>query len=636
MLRSLLVYMLFLLVTLLANHGDASCHNHAYRLQSAIKQELGSQAFLAITRSEEFWPWMSHVLLPYIHGNRSSPELGPPRLRQVRLQEALCPDPPGSGLPTCSAASGTFSTGDYGIGWGSAAHNGSETWAYSAPDLLGVWSWGYCAVYDSGGYVQELGLSLEESRAQLGFLQLHNWIDNRSRAVFVELTRYSPAVGLHAAVTLRLEFPAAGHAVTALSVRPFPLQRLSAGLSLPLLTSVSLLLFALYFSVAEVRVWHREGRTRAVQPGAWARWLLVALTAAAALVRLAQLVAADRQWTRFVRRRPRRFTSFEQVAQLSAAARGLAASLLFLLLVKAAQQLRFVRQWSVFGKTLCRALPELVGATVGLVALAVAYTQLAVLLVSSCVNSFRSAAQALLVLCPGSGAPALCPTESWRLSPLLCTGLWALRLWGALRLGAVLLRWRYHALRGELYRPAWEPQDYEMVELFLRRLRLWMGFSKVKEFRHKVRFEGMEPLPSRSSRGSKSSPDAPPPSGGSDTSRPSTSSSQLDTLSGGLGRLGPRGEPEPSRLQAVFEALLTQFDRLNQATEDVYQLEQRLQSLQGHRSTGPPASPPRSPSSDLRPALPSRLARASRGMGLATGPSRASLRAKNKVHPSST
>lgn len=27
--------------------------------------------------------------------------------------------------------------------------------------------------------MQELGLSLEESRAQLGFLQLHNWIDNR-------------------------------------------------------------------------------------------------------------------------------------------------------------------------------------------------------------------------------------------------------------------------------------------------------------------------------------------------------------------------------------------------------------------------------------------------------------------------
>ncbi|XP_066868923.1 polycystin-1 isoform X1 [Kogia breviceps] len=638
MLRGLLVYMFFLLVTLLANYGDTSCHDHAYRLQSAIKQELDSQAFLAITRSDEFWPWMSHVLLPYIHGNPSRPELGPPRLRQVRLQEALCPDPPGSGSPTCLAASGGFSTSDYGIGWGSAAHNGSEMWAYSAPDLLGVWYWGSCAVYDSGGYVQELGPSLEESRAQLGFLQLHNWIDNRSRAVFVELTHYSPAVGLHTAVTLRLEFPAAGHAVAALSVRPFALRRLSAGLSLPLLTSVSLLLFAVYFAAAEVRAWRREGRARAARPGTWARWLLVALTAAAALVRLAQLGAADRQWTRFLRGRPRRFTSFEQVAQLGAVARGLTASLLFLLLVKAAQQLRFVRQWSVFGKTLFRALPELVAAALGLVVLAVAYAQLAVLLVSSCVDSLRSAARALLVLCPGAGGPALCPAESWRLSPVLCTGLWALRLWGALRLGAVLLRWRYHTLRGELYRPAWEPQDYEMVELFLRRLRLWMGFSKVKEFRHKVRFEGMEPLPSRSSRGSKSSPDVPPPSGGSDASRLSTSSSQLDGLSVGLGRPGPRGEPEPepSRLQAVFEALLAQFDRLNQATEDVYQLEQQLQSLHGRRSSGPTASPPPSPSPGLRPVLPSRLVRVSGGIGLATGPSRVSLRAKNKIHPSNT
>lgn len=95
-----------------------------------------------------------------------------------------------------------------------------------------------------------------------------------------------------------------------------------------------LLLFALYFAVAEARTWHREGCWRVLRPRAWARWLLVVLTAATALVRLAQLGAADRQWTRFVRGRPRRFTSFDQVAQLSSAARGLAASLLFLLLVK--------------------------------------------------------------------------------------------------------------------------------------------------------------------------------------------------------------------------------------------------------------------------------------------------------------
>ncbi|ELW67813.1 Polycystin-1 [Tupaia chinensis] len=594
-LRSLLVYMLFLLVTLLANYGDAASHGHAYRLQSAIKQELDSRAFLAITRSDEFWPWMSRVLLPYVHGNQSSPELGPPRLRQGRLQEALCPAPLGARGLTCPVAGG-FSTGDYGIGWESVGPNGTKTWAYSAPDLLGTWYWGYCAVYDSGGYVQELGLSLEESRARLGFLQLHNWLDNRSRAVFVELTRYSPAVGLHAAVTLRLEVP------------------------------VCLLLFALYFSVTEVRAWRAEGRARLGKPRAWAQWLLVALTAAAALVGLAHLGAADRQWTRFVRGRLRRFTSFDQVAQLSAGARGLAASLLFLLLVKASQQLRFVRQWSVFGKTLCRAVPELAGAALGLVVLSAASAQLAVLLAASCVDSLRSVAHTLLLLCPRAGGPTLCANEAWYLSPMLCVGLWALRLWGALRLGAVLLRWPYHTLRGDLYRPAWEPQDHEMVELFLRRLSLWLGFSKVKEFRHKVRFEGMEPLPSRSSRGSKSSPDVPPPSASSDASHLSTCSSQLDRL----GRQGPRGEPEPepSRLQAVFEALLMQFDRLNQATEDVYRLEQQLQSLRGRGGCRGTASP----APGLWPPLPNHLARASRGM-VPTGPSRVPLRAKNKVHP---
>lgn len=100
-----------------------------------------------------------------------------------------------------------------------------------------------------------------------------------------------------------------------------------------------LLLFALYFSMAEVRTWRREGCVRAVRPGAWARWLLVALTVSTALVHLAQLGTADRQWTRFLRSRPHHFTSFDLVAQLSAVARGLAASLLFLLWVKVRHRL---------------------------------------------------------------------------------------------------------------------------------------------------------------------------------------------------------------------------------------------------------------------------------------------------------
>lgn len=47
-------------------------------------------------------------------------------------------------------------------------------------------------------------------------------------------------------------------------------------------------------------------------------------------------------------------------------------------------------------------------------------------------------------------------------------------------LTSVLLR-NYRRARAELYRPAVDLQDYEMVELFLRRLKMWMGLSRAKE-----------------------------------------------------------------------------------------------------------------------------------------------------------
>lgn len=57
--------------------------------------------------------------------------------------------------------------------------------------------------------------------------------------MFVELLQYNPSVDLHVAVTLRLEFPGAGQAITAVTISPFPLLRLSTGVTLQLLMMVS-------------------------------------------------------------------------------------------------------------------------------------------------------------------------------------------------------------------------------------------------------------------------------------------------------------------------------------------------------------------------------------------------------------
>lgn len=59
--------------------------------------------------------------------------------------------------------------------------------------------------------------------------------------VFVELMQYNPSVDLHVAITLQLEFLGAGQAMAAVTISPFPLLRLSEGVTLQLLMMVSLL-----------------------------------------------------------------------------------------------------------------------------------------------------------------------------------------------------------------------------------------------------------------------------------------------------------------------------------------------------------------------------------------------------------
>lgn len=48
-----------------------------------------------------------------------------------------------------------------------------------APLSFRAWYWGYLSIYDSGGYIQELGTTLQESKACLQGLQQNNWISNR-------------------------------------------------------------------------------------------------------------------------------------------------------------------------------------------------------------------------------------------------------------------------------------------------------------------------------------------------------------------------------------------------------------------------------------------------------------------------
>ncbi|XP_056391560.1 polycystin-1 isoform X2 [Hyla sarda] len=584
MLKNLMVYTLFFLVVLLTNYGDASVNHKAYMLQRSVRQEMGSHKFMQIKRSDEFWAWASDMLLPCLYDNQRgsySSLLGSARLRQIRLKKATCDVHWSSSPETCLEE---FDNTNYNIAWSNASAMSSRDWSYSPPDNTGAWYWGFLSFYDSSGYIQQLGGSLEENRAILEDLQQEFWIDSLTRALFVEFSLYSPGVHLYSSVTLLLEFPLAGRSLPSAEIRAFPLLRLSSGTHLLLIMMVFLMMFVVYFVLAECLCIRKEGRLYFTNVWNYVQWLLMVLTVSTVVVYLSRGSLADQQWEGY-RKDKVSFVSLHHVAFLGNAFSILSASLLFLLTVKVAQQLRFIREWSVFGKTLSMSMKELcaaAGATLGLV---LVYAQVGFLLFSSSWERFHSFGASILSLfAVARGTLSLkapFPYFSY-VHHLYFASYLVLEVWILMRFfGAILIN-NYRQVRLDLFRPAFELQDYEMVELFLRRLRIWMGVSKVKEFRHKVRFEGMEPLPSRSSSDSKSLRGS-TASAASDTSSSSsfsTISSQLDTFSAVSTRERAEVDANIQRLLPVLETLLSQFDLVNHATEEVYQIERNLEHVQ--------------------------------------------------------
>ncbi|XP_048407707.2 polycystin-1 isoform X2 [Stegostoma tigrinum] len=591
MLKNFIIYMLFLLVVLLINYGDSFRDAQSRLLHSSIRQGLlgprKGVEFQKIKRSEELWKWMAEVLLPYLYNNGSRTLLGCPRIRQIRskINNVQCLQQLSS-LPIttqCLQDTMLHDNSDLEAGWKSPVTNLSDTWSYSSPDLPGVWYWGQYALYDSGGYIQKLGRTRHQSNYTLWNLQERNWLDGKTRAIFIEFTLYYQNVDLYSVITLLMEFPFSGGASTSIDIKPFSLLQLSTGVDFLLIMMIFLMLFILYFTVTELLLISHRGKSYFLQLWNYLQWCIIILSVCCVAVHLKRARIGDKQWAIY-RSNPNSFTNFYQMAYLSYVFTSVTAILLFLLTVKAARQLRFIRKWSIFGRTLYNSAKELMAIGAVFVGLVLAYAQIGYLVFSANLSNFKTFGGSILSLFAVI-EKGVCFKQCLFEYPNLCylyyTSYITIEVWIILQLFAVVLIQNYKIMKSEMYRPAVEPQDHELVELFVKRLKMWIGISKEKEFRHKVKFEGMVSLPSRSSRDSKSTC-LHTASTISDISSSSASSVSipLDTFSLVSPNKVAQIEINIHRLVPLFETLLEQFDRVNMATEDVYQMECKLRNAQ--------------------------------------------------------
>uniref|UniRef100_A0A4W4HSG0 Polycystic kidney disease 1b n=1 Tax=Electrophorus electricus TaxID=8005 RepID=A0A4W4HSG0_ELEEL len=242
--------------------------------------------------------------------------------------------------------------------------------------------------------------------------------------------------------------------------------------------------------------------------------------------------------------------------------------------------LRFVRRWVVLSRMLRQACSEICGVVLGCVVFCSV-----LFLFSASVEGFSTwwrAGQSLLgLLRSGAVLHHLCQQHP-ALGPLYCLAVFGLAFWALGRLCKMLT---YKMLQAEMYRPVMETQGYEMVEFLIKRLKMWMGLSKTKEFRHRVKFEGMEGPPSRSSQYSQLSILSVPscPAGPRLLSSPSSLASETSILSD-----SQELQQHLDRLLPSVDSLLAGFSRINQLTNDVLNIELQLQKAQRRKKQKKP------------------------------------------------
>ncbi|KAL6475568.1 hypothetical protein MHYP_G00166080 [Metynnis hypsauchen] len=406
-----------------------------------------------------------------------------------------------------------------------------------------------------------------------------------TQAVLVEFTQYHRETGLFLPVSILLENTRAHRILSTISIQSFHIPGSHSGLDFTIALTALLLLFSVCILSTELWAMLREGVQYLRQGWHLLQLLLALLSLATASLRLCFLSKANSCLSSHLSQ-PDAFTDFHSAALLAKRSSQLSAVLLTLLVLQMVGALRFVRRWVVFGAVLQQACSEMCGVFLLFILLLLLFSHTGCVLFSGSVEGFRTiwqTNQSLLGLLRGRRMlHELCERHPV-LGPLYCLSTFGVGFWLLGRLCGAMLVHTYRTFQAEMYRPSMEPQDYEMVEFLIKRLKLWMGLSKAKEFRHRVKFEGMESPPSRSSRCSQfsslsvaNSPISPSisssPAGPRLISSASSLASECSTLSD-----SPDLQQYVDRLLPSVDSLIAGFDRVNQLTDDVLNIELQLQ-----------------------------------------------------------
>ncbi|CAF1533194.1 unnamed protein product, partial [Adineta steineri] len=231
--------------------------------------------YTQINTIDEYWYWLENSFVSniraqqwyngdipqYLNGflnDKSNRLIGWATIRQLRVKSELCSDQRIISICEDSYSFANEETQLFQPGWSTNATTEEfsssviKAFNYSTSDELDTYSYiGEFGTYSGGGYVYEFRGRLSDMKTNLSALHQLDWIDEKTRAVFIQLTLYNPSVQLLTAVTLLAEFLPTGGIYTTAHFEPINFYTFTS--ILQLVCTIFYIFFITYFMIIEIR-----------------------------------------------------------------------------------------------------------------------------------------------------------------------------------------------------------------------------------------------------------------------------------------------------------------------------------------------------------------------------------------------
>ncbi|XP_070579639.1 polycystin-1-related protein-like [Ptychodera flava] len=379
--KEILFYILFLYLLMIICYGNRDPAGHL--INKALVSEFvsasyhGKMRFDMISKRDYFWNYTENVLIPSLFsGNwyngqadtygattkttadRFSVLIGIARFRQLRVHSENCTiheyfEDIVKGCSKEYSYSNELAENML-EGW-EVIGNGTEepdyrdkylsTWKYNKWHEIDSYPY-YAehALYNGGGYVANLGNDYVTAMNMAAYLKSNRWVDQQTRAVFIEFVLLNPSTNLFAVSYLLVEFLRTGGAFPYIKFHTMPLDRYYGNwMYVVMAAEVSFVLCILYFLYREGKMAWKEKKKYLKSFWNWMEIISLSLAVTAIVMYFYRLTVS---WSVIDRYRENRnaFTNFQYLAYWDEMFAFTITTVLFLSTLKLLKLLKFNRR----------------------------------------------------------------------------------------------------------------------------------------------------------------------------------------------------------------------------------------------------------------------------------------------------